>query len=96
MLIDNLSFIGENVPTTICMDFPTDDPKRGTILTERNIHLDTLESGEKNLNPYQPPKYLKVINNNANIKFYIEDIPFFDTTEVEGFEKISVEDALSL
>ena len=96
VLIDNLSFIGENVPTTICMDFPTDDPKRGTILTERNIHLDTLESGEKNLNPYQPPKYLKVINNNANIKFYIEDIPFFDTTEVEGFEKISVEDALSL
>ena len=94
--LDNISFVGGNVPATVCMEFKTDDERRGTLLTEKNIHLDTLESGEKNLNPYVPPKYLKFINNEANIDFCIEDLPFFENTEVEGFRKISVGESLSI
>ena len=96
VLIDNLSFVGDPVPATVCTNVKSNDPKRGCLLSEKNIHLETLENGEENLNPYYPPKYLKFINNKANIDFYIEDLPFFENTEVEGFKKIKREDSPAL
>ena len=95
-MIDNLSFEKNAVPLTVCKTFKTDDPKRATLLTEKNIHLPTLENGEENVNPYRPPQYLKFINNKSDIDFYIEDLPFFENTEIEGFKKISKESAETL
>ena len=96
VLVDNLSFENKAVPLTICRPRKTDDPNCATVLEEKNIHLAVRENGEKNLNPYVPPKYMKLINNEAGLDFFIEDLPFFENTEIEGFKKISVEDALSL
>jgi len=52
--------------------------------TEPYAHRDTLLSGEENKNPYVPPKFIRVINNEGGHKFYLKKLPFFENTVIEG------------
>ncbi len=58
--------------------------KRYDLEAEPNFYLDVLSNGEKNENPFIPPKYLKVINNKTNQEFHLIDSPAFDGTEIVG------------
>ena len=41
--------------------------------------------GEPNVNPYTPPEFIKVINNEQNdYELVIPDVPFFKDTKIEG------------
>ena len=43
------------------------------------------EGNMTNINTIIPPKFVKVINNNSGVDFYIPKVPFFETTEKVGF-----------
>ena len=44
--------------------------------------------GKPNVNPYQPPEFIKVINNEKNgYELIVPDVPFFKGTVVEGAVK---------
>ena len=48
-------------------------------------HLPTLSDGSVNLNPYQPPDYIKVTGNSRGYTFYIKQLDIFADTEISGF-----------
>jgi hypothetical protein len=58
-----------------------------TLTNTDTIHLDTLESGAVNKNPYTPPAFIKIISNKEGYFYYIKDIPLFKETLVEGCNK---------
>ena len=44
--------------------------------------------GKPNVNPYQPPEFIKVINNEKNgYELIVPDVPFFRDTEIIGAKK---------
>ena len=44
--------------------------------------------GKPNVNPYQPPEFIKVINNEQNgYELIVPDVPFFKDTKIEGAKK---------
>ena len=44
--------------------------------------------GKPNVNPYQPPEFIKVINNEKNgYELIVPDVPFFKDTKIEGAKK---------
>lgn len=48
------------------------------------VHLPTLMDGSVNINPYMPPEYIKVINNNDGINYQMYDAIFYSKTKIEG------------
>ncbi len=45
--------------------------------------------GKPNVNPYQPPEFIKVINNEKNgYEVIVPDVPFFRDTEIIGAKKV--------
>ena len=48
-------------------------------------------SDSKNLNPYTPPSFIKVSNmDNQKFTLYVQDVPFFENTELEGISKVTI------
>jgi hypothetical protein len=44
--------------------------------------------GKPNVNPYQPPEFIKVINNEQNgYEVTVPDVPFFKNTKIEGAKR---------
>ena len=77
ILVDNLTWKGLPAGTTdvyITTFVPSDE----------NAHKATLANGDKNLNPYIPPKSIKSINNNSGYNYKIYYAPFFAETELDG------------
>jgi hypothetical protein len=58
-----------------------------TLTNTDTIHLDTLESGAVNKNPYTPPAFIKIISNKEGYFYFIKDIPLFKETLLEGCSK---------
>ena len=45
--------------------------------------------GKPNVNPYQPPEFIKVINNEKwGYEITVPDVPFFKDTVIEGAKKV--------
>ena len=45
--------------------------------------------GKPNVNPYTPPEFIKVINNEKNgYEITVPDVPFFKDTELVGVKKV--------
>ncbi len=63
-------------------------PYRG--ISDPNIHIDgaVCVDGKENVNPYTPPQFIEVKNNDQNgYTVYVVNYPFFDNTELRGVEK---------
>ncbi len=54
------------------------------IEAEPKLHLAVLSNGDKNDNPFTPPKYLRIINNKTNQEYHLIDSPAFENTELVG------------
>ena len=52
------------------------------------VHLPTLVDGSVNMNPYMPPEYIKVINNNDGINYQMYDAMFYSKTKIEGISRL--------
>lgn len=89
IIVDNLSIEG-SVSNEIALTIGSGaDGSQAFITTEPNIHIGgafLYTTGYVNINPYVPPQFIKVINNNSGLTFYYNNTPFFDNTEVVGFE----------
>lgn len=59
-------------------------PKTLNIPMKNNDGTDD-EGNMTNINPIIPPKFVKIINNNSGVDFYIPRAPFFENTEKVGF-----------
>ncbi len=90
LIVDNLSFKEGGHTASICM--VTTGSSRSvdgydSVITEPNLHLSTLKDGKtENINPLTPPSYIKVINNKADIKYFIYYAPILRYTEISGIE----------
>jgi hypothetical protein len=96
LVVDNVKIVdesGKQVLTEINVvdDYNTDPnaefPYRG--VNDPNVHVagEMCQDGKINVNPYNPPASLKVINNDANgYTVYIKDYPFWDNTALDGVE----------
>jgi len=83
LLIDNLRLPIREVPIHI-VTYARVNEVIQSLETEPYAHRDTLLSGEENKNPYVPPKFIRVINNEGGHKFYLKKLPFFENTVIEG------------
>jgi hypothetical protein len=77
IIIDNLQWKGLPAGTTEL--YITD-----WIPSNENAHKEELSPGVKNNNPYTPPSFFKVLNNNTGYNYYIPYAPFYYTTTLEG------------
>jgi hypothetical protein len=80
--IDNLKWIGlpDGVNSVMLASFNK---------TEL-VSAQTLSDGTENKNPYMPPEFIKVINNEQGIDFKIFDVPFFVQTRIQGVRLVPV------
>ncbi len=96
LVVDNVKFTdldGNPILTEInvASDFQTSleapFPYRG--VNDPKVHLlgEICADGKPNINVYNPPKFVKVLNNEQNgYKVFIKDYPFFKNTELENVE----------
>ncbi len=95
IVIDNLEFEGAEETVRLLQPF---ESKIGTGYFYRSVYDENIAvdgavctDGKPNINPYDAPKFIKVINNDKNgYKISVPDVPFFKDTELTGavFEKI--------
>ncbi len=92
IIIDNVKI--QNVGKEIAL-YSTEDLKWNGFyyrsVNDENLAIkDTsYEDGSKNLNPYNPPSFIKIINNENNgYEIYVPDVPFLKNTEVTGAKRV--------
>ncbi len=94
VVIDNLKIQNAKPLVNLFSDFSMKKNARG--LYYRSIYDENLAIagapdpyGEPNVNPYTPPEFIKVINNEKNgYELTIPDVPFFKDTKIEGVKKV--------
>ncbi len=88
LVIDNLEFEGANAEINLFQPF---NSVSGSYFY-RSVYDENLavggavcSDGEVNVNPYIPPKFIRVINNEENgYEICVPDVPFFRDTELTG------------
>jgi hypothetical protein len=80
IVIDNLVFDeAKNVDIYDVQVSRSQPEKRYDTLSEK-----TFLDGTKNENPYFPPEFVKVVNNNEGYNYRIYDAPYFKDVKLEG------------
>ncbi len=91
LIIDNLRVKGLEPGAKLYLKTPTTEPGmhlEKTLSVARTNPDGTIDEGNmNNANRVVPPKFIKVINCDESVKIYVEDIPFYEKTELEGVIK---------
>ena len=93
MIIDNLKFGGGNKEIEFFQPWANnpESPYFYRTVEDENIGVAgaVCTDGNENVNPYIPPKFIKVINNEKNgYEITFPDAPFFKDTELSGVKII--------
>ena len=97
IVIDNLKIQNTRPLVNLFSDFPMTKNARG--LYYRSIYDPNLAVagapdpyGEPNVNPYTPPEFITVINNENNgYELTIPDVPFFKDTKITGVKIVAAD-----
>ena len=90
IVIDNLKIPEKLKEVPILMEFPMKKTPSGYFfrsVRDENIAVAgaICADGKPNVNPYTPPEFIKVINNEKNgYEITVPDVPFFKDTKIEG------------
>lgn len=91
LIIDNLKVNGLEPGAKLYLKSRTAEPNMHLEKTARVPRMNpdgTRDEGNmNNANRVIPPDFIKVINTDPSVKIYIEDIPFYENTELEGVIK---------
>ncbi len=84
LILDNVRLTKRDVPIHV-VNYKRDHDVIMTLECEKNAHAPILSDGvTENKNPYVPPKFIRVINNEGGHKYYLKKLPFFANTELVG------------
>jgi hypothetical protein len=78
--VDNLVF--DNVEKVKIMDVQV--PRAIPEYKGYSLQNEILENGVKNENPYIPPKFVKIMNNNEGYVYYLPNVPHFKDVVLDG------------
>ena len=90
VIIDNVKIPERIKELPFLTEFPMEKDGGGYFyrsVRDENIAVEgaICADGKPNVNPYQPPEFIKVINNEQNgYEVTVPDVPFFKDTKIEG------------
>ena len=93
LIIDNVKVSKRIKELPLTYEFEMKRSKAGYFyrsVRDENIAVEgaICADGEPNVNPYQPPEFIKVINNEQNgYELLVPDVPFFKDTKIEGAKR---------
>ncbi len=93
IVIDNVKIPDTLKELPLLFEFEMKENKYGYFyrsVRDENIAVEgaICADGKPNVNPYQPPEFIKVINNEKNgYEVIVPDVPFFKDTLIEGAKK---------
>ena len=93
IVIDNVKIPEKIKKLPLLFDFPMQATASGCFYrSARDENLAVpgaiCADGKPNVNPYQPPEFIKVINNEKwGYEIVVPDVPFFKDTKIEGAKK---------
>ena len=94
IIIDNVKMPENIKELPFLFEFPMQETKNGYFyrsVRDENIAIPgaICADGKPNVNPYTPPEFIKVINNEKNgYELIVPDVPFFKDTVIEGAKKV--------
>ena len=93
VIIDNVKIPERIKELPFLTEFPMEKDGGGYFyrsVRDENIAVEgaICADGKPNVNPYQPPEFIKVINNEQNgYEVTVPDVPFFKNTKIEGAKR---------
>ena len=88
LIIDNFKIKSLEPGAKLYLKTPTKEPamhKEQTLIVARTNPDGTIDEGNmNNANRVVPPEFIRVINCDDSVKVYVENIPFFENTKLEG------------